>query len=516
MSEENKPNILFVFMDNLGWGELGCYGGGILRGAPTPRIDGLAAEGLRLLNFNVEPQCTPSRSAVLTGRHPIRSGTQTVQVTGGPDGLNRWEVTIAQALSDAGYMTGMWGKWHLGSDPIERSPVEFGFDEAVWSPRSADEVLWTMQSYFPKEPVTSAPYTGSREFHLTPQPIYAKKKYESPEVIGTYDAEFRAGFDRKITEWAMDFMERAKASNKPFYLYLPYTQVHIPAIPDPEFAGKSGRGGMADLLLQMDAFTGMLLDKLKELELEEETIIVWTADNGPDSTYRMPAIEPDPAGSQWNGFAGPWRGGYFTSLEGSNRVPCLIRWPGKVPAGRISNELVHEVDTFTTLLRAAGARVPGDRQIDGMDMRDFLLGGAERSGRDAVLCFQGNRLQAVKWRQWKMHIFRQDEFYSDWTAYNVPHIHNLEWDPREENPVDFAHYWVVQPMAAAVAAFLKTLTVELPIRPGTPDPYVPPPPDELKVEQQLQIGYMTQYVTTLSRTLPQMPPHEPEIHHPAG
>ena len=155
--KSEQPNIVFVFMDNVGWGELGCYGGGVLRGAPTPRIDELAAQGLRLLNFNVEPQCTPSRSAVLTGRHPIRSGTQTVEMSGETDGLTRWEVTIAQALSDAGYATGMWGKWHLGSDVETRSPIEFGFDEAVWSPRSADEVLWTMQSYFPQGDVTAAP-----------------------------------------------------------------------------------------------------------------------------------------------------------------------------------------------------------------------------------------------------------------------------------------------------------------------------------------------------------------------
>jgi arylsulfatase A-like enzyme len=208
MSTE-QPNIVFFFWDNLGWGEVGCYGGGVLRGAPTPRIDALAAGGLKLLNFNVEAQCTPSRSALLTGRHPLRSGTQTVPVAGGPDGLTRWEVTIAQALSEAGYATGMWGKWHLGSDPENRSPVEFGFDEAVWSPRTADEVLWTMQSYFPNGPVTSTPYTGKMQIPLEPEPIFSKKKGSKAEVIATYDAEFRADFDRKITDWAIDFMGRA-------------------------------------------------------------------------------------------------------------------------------------------------------------------------------------------------------------------------------------------------------------------------------------------------------------------
>ena len=173
---DKQPNIVVFFWDNFGWGELGCYGGGVLRGAPTPRIDKLADQGLKLLNFNVEAQCMPSRSAILTGRHPIRSGTQTVPVTGGEDGMTRWEVTIAKALSDAGYATGMWGKWHLGSDPETRSPVDFGFDEAVWSPRTADEVLWTMQSYFPNGEVTAAPYAGEAKIPLEPQTIYSRKK----------------------------------------------------------------------------------------------------------------------------------------------------------------------------------------------------------------------------------------------------------------------------------------------------------------------------------------------------
>ena len=158
----------------------------------------------------------------------------------------------------------------------------------------------------------------------------------------------------------------------------------------------------------------------------------------------------------------------------------MVRWPGKVPAGRVSNELVHQVDFFTTLVKAGGGTVPGDRQIDGMDMTDFLLGDAEESGRDIVLCLQGNRLQAAKWHQWKVHLFKQDDFYSTWTPYNFPIFHNLEWDPREEHQVDFPHGWVLHPIAAAAGAFLKTLVAEPPIKPGTPDPYVPPKPGELQ------------------------------------
>jgi arylsulfatase len=511
-----KPNIVFFFWDNFGWGELGCYGGGVLRGAPTPRIDKLASEGLQLLNFNVEAQCTPSRSATLTGRHAIRTGTQTVPIAGGADGMTRWEITVAQALSDAGYATGMWGKWHLGSDPEQRGPVDFGFDEAVWSPRTADEVFWTMQSYFPEGEVTAAPYAPGAKVKLEPEPIFQRKKGEKSAVLSTYDAEFRAGFDRKITEWACDFMTRAKADDKPFYVYLPYTQVHIPPIPDPEYAGKTKRGSWADVLTQMDDFTGVVLDKLDELGIADDTIVVWASDNGADTTYTYPATDPSPTGGVWHGSSGPWRGGLFTSLEGSNRTPCIVRWPGKVPAGRVSNELVHQVDWFPTLVNAGGGTVPTDRQIDGIDMADFLLGDAEESGRDIVLCLQGNRIQAAKWRQWKVHLFKQDDFYSTWSAFNFPHLYNLEWDPREEHQIGFAHGWVAHPIAAAAGAFLMSLAVEPPIKPGTPDPYTPPPPGEWQAQSTLQIGPITQYVTALMKSHDEVPQPDHGIEHQSG
>ncbi|HEY6428987.1 MAG TPA: sulfatase-like hydrolase/transferase, partial [Acidimicrobiales bacterium] len=502
--------------DNLGWGELGCYGGGILRGAPTPRIDGLAAEGHKLLNFNVEAQCTPSRSALMTGRHAIRSGTAVIPVTGGEDGLTRWEITQAQVLSDAGYATGMWGKWHLGSDPEARSPIDFGFDEAVWSPRTADEVLWTTQSYFPRGHVTSEPYAGDAKIPLDYQPIYSRKKGEHSEVAGTYDLEYRAGFDRKITEWACDFMQRANRDGKPFYVYLPYTQVHIPPIPDPAFAGTTKRGNFADLLTQLDAFTGQILDKVEELAVSDDTIVVWASDNGAETNYRKPSMDPDPLGAQWSGASGPWRGGYFTSLEGSNRAPCIIRWPGKVPAGKVSNELVHLTDLFTTLVTAGGGTVPTDRQIDGMEMTDFLLGDAEESGRDTVLCIQGKRLQAVKWRQWKIDLFQQDSFFSTWTPYNLPRLYNLEWDLREEHEVNFPHAWVAHPIAAAVSAFLMTFATEPPIKEGTPDPYTPPKPGDWQAQSNLQIGPITEYVTSLMRTHDEVPHIHGGIEHQAG
>jgi len=188
-----------------------------------------------------------------------------------------------------------------------------------------------MQSYFRDGPVTATPYLGDRKVPLEAEPIHSRKKGAASEVLATYDAEFRAGFDRKITEWAIDFMQRDHGDGKPFYVYLPYTQVHIPPIPDPEYAGKTKRGNIADLLVQMDDFTGRILDTLDELGIADDTIVVWASDNATDPNWRLPAGDPDPFGGLWTGFSGPRRGGYFTSLEGSNRAPCLIRWPGKVP-----------------------------------------------------------------------------------------------------------------------------------------------------------------------------------------
>ena len=379
-----RPNIVFFFWDNFGWGELGCYGGGDpARGADAEDRQ-LAAEGQRLLNFNVEAQCTPSRSALLTGRHPMRSGTQTVPITGGKDGTDAWEVTSAKALSDAGYATGMWGKWHLGSDPDSRSPVDFGFDEAVWCPRTADEVLWTMQSYFPDGAVTAAPYAGERQIPLEPEPIYSRKKGEKAKVLATYDAEFRAGFDRKITEWAIDFMTRSKEAGKPFYMYLPYTQVHIPPIPDPEFAGKSKRGNIGrpadpDGRLHRDD-PGQT--RRARARRRHHRRVGLRQRRRPE--LRCPAMDPDPLGGQWTAFSGPWRGGLLHLARRVQPTPVHRPLAGQGARGqgeqraRASGRLVRDA-----LLLAAGAKVPADRRSTAWTCATSCSATPRSPGRDS-------------------------------------------------------------------------------------------------------------------------------------
>lgn len=441
-----QPNVVFILTDNLGYGEVGCYGGGLTRGAATPRIDSLAKEGTKLLNANMETQCTPSRSSLMTGRWAIRSGTHSVPFGGVADGLTQWEITIGQALSDAGYATGYYGKWHLGSFD-GRLPNDKGFDEWFGIPRTTDEALW------PSSP-------GWRPEIMAPEQIMEGKKGEKSQVLKIYDVDQRKLIDAEVTRRSVAFIEKASQSVKPFFAYVALTQPHLPSLPNPDFAGKTGNGDWADMLSEMDANVGRILDAVDKVGARENTIVVFTSDNGAE--FYKP----------WDGWSGPWRGQYFTALEGGIRVPFLIRWPGQIPADRVSNEIVHGVDMFATFAKLCGAKVPKDRPIDSVDQSEFLLGKTERSAREGFPIFCAERLQAVKWRNWKLHFMRQDTMFDPPVKNPVPTIYNLYTDPREEKPA--LDTWVVGPMLKIVGEFEQSVKQTPLIPMGTPDPYIPP------------------------------------------
>jgi len=445
-----KPNVVIMMVDNLGWGELGVYGGGELRGAPTPRLDKLASEGLRFQNFNVEPQCTPSRSAFMTGRHPIRSGTTKV-VWGMLYGMTQWEKTIAELMSDAGYNTGMFGKWHLGDTP-GRFPTDQGFDEWYGIANTTDEAMYSSHyGYDSKESVK--PY------------VVEAKKGETPNQVKPYDLNARREIDKELTHKTIDFMKQSVKQKKPFFAFVPFTHAHLPTIGHPDFAGKTGNGAYADVLAEIDYRTGEILDTIDELGIRDNTVVLWLSDNGPEE------IEG------YHGTAGYWRGNYFTALEGSLRVPALMRWPGKIPAGRVSNEIVHIVDVLPTFASIAGYTVPEDRIIDGIDQLDFVMGKRQKSNREGFPAFNGNELFAYKWRNWKMHFIQLDSMFGAPAKLNMPHLYNLIEDPKEKYPVDKVNVsasWVFPVVLKKVIKFQKTLAIEPPIKLGTPDPYVPP------------------------------------------
>ncbi len=451
--DTGRPNIILVLMDNLGYGELGVYGGGILRGAPTPRIDTLAAEGTRLLNFNVEAQCTPSRAALLTGRYAIRTGNGSVPIFTPRYGLVQWEYTLAEMLSDVGYATGIFGKWHLGHTD-GRYPTDQGFDEWYGIPNSTDEAFW------PDHPT----YRPGSDPAAGPEYVMESTKGEAPRKLKIYDLPQRRIMDRELTGKAKDFISRQAKAGKPFFAYVPYTMPHYPVAPAPEFDGKTGNGYWADALTQMDAYTGQLLDTVEQLGMKDNTIFIFTSDNGPEM------LEP------WNGWGGPWSGTYFTGLEASLRVPFIIAWPGKIPAGRVSNEIVHEMDLFTTVAAIVRGKVPTDRIIDGVDQSPFFLGEQEKSNRDGFVVYVGEDIFGVKWQNWKMMTKKLATRVGQIEQWNVPRFFNLYLDPKEAHALSYEgeYTWVRWPVAKILVDHMASLAKYPPIQPGAPDPYRPP------------------------------------------
>ncbi len=451
-AQQPKPNIVLVLMDNFGWGELGVYGGGVLRGAPTPRIDKLASEGMRLLNFNTEASCTPSRAALLTGRYAVRTGNATVPHETPLYGLPQWEYTMAEMLSDAGYATANFGKWHLGHTK-GRFPTDQGFDEWYGIPNSSDEAMWPDSPRYRPDAIPFA----------QPEHIMEGRKGEEPKQLRVYDLKERALIDKDLTDKSIEYMQRQKAANKPFFLLVSYTQPHMPSLPHPDFKGKTRNGDFADVLAQTDAYTGRLLDEVDKLGIRDNTIFIFTADNTAEFTV------------PYHGFTGPWRGTYVTGLEGGIRVPFIIRWPGKIPAGAVNNEIVHEMDLFPTFARLVGGKVPTDRVIDGVDQLDYFLGKKEASNREAFVVYVGADIYGVKWRNWKMMFKEAERGLGVVVEKSGPNFYDLHVDPKEEFPMDrwSENSWVRWPMGQVLTDHAKTVAKEPHIKPGTPDPYTP-------------------------------------------
>lgn len=451
-----RPNIVFFHVDNLGMGEIGCYGGGITRGAPTPRIDEFAREGLQLWHYIAEPQCTPSRSALMTGRYAIRSGTYAVPshipTGGGSGGLVAWEKTIAEILSDDGYATACYGKWHLGAAE-GRWPTDHGFDEWYGPPRSYDECVWYDDPWYRpgRDPEAPYMYQGTRESgveRLDDEPL---------------DEDRRREVDAEYTRRAVAFLEKSVESDTPFYLYYNHSLMHWPTIPRTEFIGASGNGEWADCLMELDADFAGLLDKLTELGVADNTIVVFAGDNGAE--YNV----------LWRGSPGVFEGSYFTASEGGLRTPCLIRWPGNVPGGRSSNEMVHQTDMYPTLLRAAGCEVPHDREIDGVDQSPLLRGTQEESSREGCLVWLTDRLHAVKWNNFKVAFARQRYHNQAPEMLATPQVINLTIDPKELETANprHSHSWVRSHARRLIGDFDASVQREPLIPAGAPVDHVP-------------------------------------------
>jgi len=439
-----RPNVVLMFADNLGWGEVGAYGS--VRGVPTPHIDRLAADGMRLNNFNVEFSCTVSRAALLTGRYAVRTGAAQ------PTGMTLWEVTIAEALKPLGYATAHYGKWHLGGfDWVAngRAPTDQGFDEWYGIPQTSNDAQIT----------TSPGWDSTR----TPPPYIWEAKAGGPQrKVKVFDLDTRRTLDRESAQRGVAFMERSVRAGKPFFLYYPITQIHFPTLAHPDFAGKTGAGDIGDAMADVDYNVGLVLDAIARLGIARNTLVFWCTDNGAEA--RRP----------WRGTSGPWSGFYNSMMEGGIRTPCVVRWTGRIPAGQVSNEIVHEVDLFPTIAAAVGGDiVPKDRAIDGIDVLPFLEGKRKTSGRDAVIFFAGQQVRAVKWHDWKFHyVFNPDPGAPGTTA----RLFELRSDPKEETDVKEFNPGVLSVMDRIVADFEATTRRYPNVPQGAPDPYTPRTP----------------------------------------
>src|SRR6188768_1126656 len=348
------PNIIILLADDLGYGDIACFGNPKFK---TPNLDRMAEEGARLTQFNTPaPFCAPTRASLMTGRYPFRCG---LTANPAPDfggqytelGLPTSEITLAQLFHNAGYATGMIGKWHLGHSKKEYYPVRRGFDEYLGILYSND-----------MRPV---------------QLIDGEAVVEYPVVQTT--------LTKRYTDRALKFIDDHK--EKPFFLYFAHAMPHKPLAASEKYYKKSGAGLYGDVIEELDASVGKVLEKLKELELDDNTFVVFTSDNGP----------------WFGGSTGGLRGMKGTSYEGGYRVPFIARWPGTIPAGHVSDQPTVTMDLFATSLKVGGIDTPSDRVIDGADIRPLLTSNA-KSPHEVIVGAQGPRLATIRDARWKLHV----------------------------------------------------------------------------------------------------------------
>ncbi len=364
---ETKPNIVIIFMDDMGYADIGPFGA---KDYPTPNLDRLAREGRIFTDFYVsQAVCSASRASLLTGCYNVRIGIQGALNHRADHGLADQELTLAELVQSKGYATGCIGKWHLGHHP-KFLPTKHGFDEYFGLPYSND--MWPLH-----------PTAGK---HHPPLPLLERDRIVDPEVT----AEDQDQLTRLYTERAVQFIEKNK--DRPFFLYLAHTMVHVPLAVSEQFRGKSGRGLFADVMMEVDWSVGQIVQTIRKHDLEKKTLIIFTSDNGPWLSYG------DHAGS-----AGPLREGKGTTFEGGVRVPAIFWWPGVIPAGSRCHSPAMTIDILPTIAFLVGAELPPHR-IDGKNIWPLLVGPPDTpSPQEAYYFYWGQHLQAVRMGRWKLH-----------------------------------------------------------------------------------------------------------------
>ena len=424
-TQDERPNFVLLFADDLGYGDLGSYGHPTIK---TPRLDRLAAEGTRLTSFYAEPACTPSRAALLTGRYSVRSGLGRVIGPDGTNGIQASEITLAEALSAKGYQTAAIGKWHLGHAEPRFRPLANGFHRYFGLLYSNDMIRPWVQ--------TDRPLELWRD----------EKPIEHPVEQST--------LTERYTDEAIKFIE--EAGNKPFMLYVAYTMPHVPISVSSQFAGRSRAGLYGDVIETIDWSTGRIVDAIERRGLSARTLVIFTSDNGPwlempERMFSGNVVKPWHAGS-----AGALRGAKAQTWEGGVRVPFIARWPGRIPAGRVDAGIGSLMDLYTTFIRLAGAEVPSDRPIDGVDLSSWLMGRGE-SPRRHYFYFLQNTLEGAREGRWKLRMAKDSRPNMASTAV-FPELFDLEVDPSERYNRAAEHPDVVSRLRATMEKAAREVT----------------------------------------------------------
>lgn len=416
------PNIIVIFADDLGYGDLGCYGS---KKNPTPRLDQMAKEGLRATDMNVPANvCSPSRSALLTGRYPMRNGHPIYRAHYHKKitpvyGLHPDEITIPELLKPAGYHSFMIGKWHLGFDIKDSHPMDQGFDQYWGHPHN----------YGFKGFKTSQALIRDRTIEKTNVPF--------PKMTPTYNREVVKFID-----------EHPK--DKPFFIYMAHQIAHSPIIPSVKFKGKTKKGKYADFIHELDHSVGTVIDALKKNNIEENTLVVFLADNG----HTGP------------GTSKPLSGGKYNTMEGGHRVPGIFRWKGTIPAGQVCQTSLSSMDLFPLFANLAGVELPTDRKIDGKNIKDILLGESTESKHEFLYYYNAHSLQAIRKGKWKLHLPRTAKEQPYWGkagrtrffhTLDKPFLVNLDKDIAEMKNVADAHPEVVKMLQAQAVEIQKEL-----------------------------------------------------------
>ena len=431
-AKPESPNIVVIFCDDLGYGDLSCFGHPTIK---TPNLDRMATEGVRLTQFySASPVCTPSRAALMTGRLPIRSGMcsdkRRVLFPDSGGGIPASEVTLAEGLKKQGYATACVGKWHLGHLP-QFLPTSNGFDSYFGIPYSND-----------MDRVNDAP--RGRDSFWNPKVEYWNVPLMRDLEIAERPAD-QTTITRRYAEEAVSFIRKNK--DEKFFLYLPHSLPHVPLFLSKEFEGKSLRGLYGDVIEEIDWSVGQVLQTLRDLKLDQKTIVWFTSDNGPWLTF-----------NDHGGSAGLLREGKGTTWDGGMREPSICWWPGTIPAGQVSAELGTTMDIYSTSLALAGAELEKDRIVDGYDLTESLKGNS-KSPRKMVYYYRGTRLMALRKGPWKAHFATQESYTGNnrLNEHDPPVLYNLEVDPSEKWDVAAQHPEVIAEIKAAADAHRKTV-----------------------------------------------------------